>query len=98
MTGSLNKGDAVIACKVKEENIQSNDIIVFQTGDKILIHRVVEIENINGVNHYRTKGDVNGTRDNVDITMDKIYGKVYLRIPYIATTSVWLSEFMQKHK
>ena len=98
MTGALNKGDAVIACKVKEENIQSNDIIVFQTQDKILIHRVVEIENINGVNHYRTKGDVNGTRDNVDITMDKIYGKVYLRIPYIATPSVWLSEFMQKHK
>ena len=98
MTGALNKGDAVIACKVKEENIQSNDIIVFQTQDKILIHRVVEIENINGVNHYRTKGDINGTRDNVDITMDKIYGKVYLRIPYIATPSVWLSEFMQKHK
>ena len=98
MTGALNKGDAVIACKVKEENIQENDIIVFQTQDKILIHRVVEIENINGVNHYRTKGDVNGTRDNVDITMDKIYGEVYLRIPYIAYPSVWLSEFMQKHK
>lgn len=98
MTGALNKGDAVIACKVKEENIQVNDIIVFQTQDKILIHRVVEIENINGVNHYRTKGDINGTRDNVDITMDKIYGEVYLRIPYIAYPSVWLSEFMQKHK
>ena len=98
MTGALNKGDAVIACKVKEENIQVNDIIVFQTQDKILIHRVVEIENIDGVNHYRTKGDVNCTRDNVDITMDKIYGEVKLRIPYIATPSVWLSEFMQKHK
>lgn len=97
MTGALNKGDAVIACKVKEENIQVDDIIVFQAGDKVLIHRVVEIENINGVNHYRTKGDINGTRDNVDITSDKIYGEVYLRIPYIAYPSVYLSEFMQKH-
>lgn len=97
MTGALNKGDAVIACKVKEENIQVDDIIVFQAGDKVLIHRVVEIENINGVKHYRTKGDINGTRDNVDITSDKIYGEVYLRIPYIAYPSVYLSEFMQKH-
>lgn len=97
MTGALNKGDAVIACKVKEKNIQVNDIIVFQTQNKILIHRVVEIENIDGINYYRTKGDVNGTRDNVDVTIDKIYGEVYLRIPYIAYPSVYLTEFMQKH-
>ena len=88
----------MLVIKVKEENIEVNDIIVFQTQDKILIHRVVEIENINGVNHYRTKGDVNSTRDNVDVTMDKIYGEVKLRIPYIAFPSVWFSEFMQKHK
>ncbi|MBQ3414004.1 MAG: signal peptidase I [Clostridia bacterium] len=98
MTGAINKGDAVIAIKVKEENIQENDVIVFQTQDKVLIHRVVEIENIDGVNHYRTKGDANGTRDNIDITMDKIYGEVKLRIPCIAYPSVYLTEFMQKHK
>ena len=96
MTGSVNKGDSVIACKVKEKNIQVNDIIVFQTQDKILIHRVVEIENINGINYFRTKGDANGTRDNINTTIDKIYGKVYLKIPYIAYPSVYLTEFMQK--
>ena len=98
MTGALNKGDSIIACKVRKENIQVNDVIVFQTKDKILIHRIVEIENINGVEHYRTKGDVNNTIDNTDTTIDKIYGKVFFRIPYIAYPSVWLSEFMQKHK
>ena len=96
MTGAVNKGDSVIACKVKEKNIQVNDIIVFQTQDKILIHRVVEIENINGINYFRTKGDANGTRDNINTTIDKIYGKVYLKIPYIAYPSVYLTEFMQK--
>ena len=96
MTGALNKGDAVIAYKVTEKNISENDIIVFQTQDKILIHRVVEIEEIDGKKHYRTKGDVNGTRDNIDITIDKVYGKVKLRIPYIAYPSVWLTEFIRK--
>ena len=96
MMGAINKGDAVIACKVKEENIQENDVIVFQTQDKILIHRVVEIENINGTMHYRTKGDANTSRDNIDVTIDKIYGKSYIKIPYIANLSVWLNEIMTR--
>lgn len=95
MTGALNKGDAVIAYKVKEENIEVNDVIVFQTQDKILIHRVVEIEEIDGIKHYRTKGDMNGTRDNVDVTMEKIYGEVKYRIPYIAYPSIWLTELLK---
>lgn len=98
MTGAINKGDAVIACKVKEENIAVNDVIVFQAKNKILIHRVVEIEEIDGEKYYRTKGDVSGTRDNIDITIDKIYGEVKLKIPFIAYPSVWLTEFVQAHK
>ena len=60
------------------------------------MHRVVEIEEINGVKHYRTKGDANGSRDKVDVTYAKIHGKVLLRIPYVAYPSVWLSEKLKK--
>ena len=91
MTNAINKGDGVIACKIKEENIQVNDVIVFQAQDKILVHRVIEIENKNGRRHYKTKGDANGTPDNIDVTIDKIQGKVYLKIPYIAYPSVYLT-------
>lgn len=96
MTGAINKGDAVIAYKVGTDNIKENDVIVFQAQDKILIHRVVEIEEIDNIKHYRTKGDINGTRDNMDITIDKVYGKVKLRIPCIAYPSVLLTEFIRK--
>lgn len=98
MTGAINKGDAAIAIKVPEENINVNDIIIFQTQDKTLIHRVVKIEEIDGIKHFRTKGDVNGTRDNIDVTIKKVYGKTFLRVPYIAYPSVWLTEQMEKHK
>lgn len=96
MTGAINKGDAVIACKVNEEKINVNDVIVFQAQDKVLIHRVVEIEEIDGIRHYRTKGDANGTRDNMDVTDAKIHGKVLFKIPYVAYPSVWLSEKVKK--
>ena len=98
MTGAINKGDSVIACKVNEEDIKVNDVIVFQASDKILIHRVVQIDEIDGTKHFRTKGDMNGTRDNIDVTESKIYGKVQFRIPYIAYPSVWLSERAKKSK
>ena len=96
MTGAMNKGDAVIACKVNEEKIKVNDVIVFQAGDKVLIHRVIEIEEIDGKRHYKTKGDMNGTPDNIDITNEKIYGKVQFKIPFVAYPSVWLSEKVKK--
>lgn len=98
MTGALNKYDAAVAYRVGENSIKENDIIVFQTQDKIIIHRVVEIEEINGAKHFRTKGDVSATRDSFDTTIDKVYGKVFLRVPYIAYPSVWLTEQMEKHK
>ena len=99
MTGTINKGDAVIAYKdIKEPKIEVNDIIVFESPGKILIHRVVEIEEIDGIKYYRTKGDINGTRDNLDTTIDKIQGKVKYRIPYIAIPSVALSEFISTNK
>jgi signal peptidase len=98
MTGAINKGDCVIAYKVNEKDINVNDIIVFQANDKVLIHRVVEIEEINGIKHFRTKGDINGTRDKIDVTIQKVYGKVQFRIPYIAYPSVWVSERAKNSK
>ena len=91
----VDVGGNLSSCGVYDGNyvtLNVGDVIVFQTFDKILIHRVVEIEEIDGVKYYRTKGDVNGSRDNIDVTKDKIYGKVKFRIPYIAYPSVWVSE------
>lgn len=97
MTGAINKGDAVIAYKAMNPIIEVNDVIVFEIPGKIVIHRVIDIEEIDGVKYYRTKGDANPTKDNYDITMDKIKGKVKFRVPYISIPSVILSEIMQKY-
>ena len=98
MTGAINKGDAVIAYKVSEDKIHVNDVIVFQTRDKVLIHRVVEIEDIDGTRYYRTKGDANRTRDNINVTASMIYGKVKFKIPFVAYPSVWLSAKMKQSR
>ena len=95
MTGALNQGDAILTYKEKNINrINVGDIIVFDTRKNTFVHRVVEIEEIDGIKYYRTKGDANNTRDNIDIKFEDIKGKVLYRIPYIARPSVWLTELM----
>lgn len=95
MTGAINKGDAALAYKEKNiDKINVGDIIVFDTRKKTLVHRVVEIKEIDGIKYYITKGDANNTKDNIDIKFEDIKGKVLYRIPYIARPSVWLTELM----
>lgn len=95
MTGAINKGDAAFTYKEKNiDKINVGDVIVFDTRKKTLVHRVVEIEVIDGIKYYRTKGDANNTRDNIDIKFEDIKGKVLYRIPYIARPSVWFTELM----
>ena len=95
MTGAINKGDAALTYKEKNiDKINVGDIIVFDTRKKTLVHRVVEIKEIDGIKYYITKGDANNTKDNIDIKFEDIKGKVLYRIPYIARPSVWLTELM----
>ena len=97
MTGTINKGDAVIAYKAINPQIEVDDVIVFEAPGMIVIHRVIGIEEIDGVKYYRTKGDANQTKDNFEVTMDKIKGKVKFRIPYISIPSVCLTELINKY-
>ena len=97
MTGVINKGDAVIAYKAINPEINVDDVIVFEVPGMVVIHRVIGIDEIDGIKYYRTKGDANPTKDNFDITMDKIKGKVKFRIPYISIPSVCLTEVINKY-
>ena len=96
MSPVIKKGDGVFVLKVKEEQLKEEDIIVYQKGDKKIIHRIVEKENIDGKNVYKTKGDANNTIDASNITYDDIIGKVNFKIPFIAYPTVYLNELMNK--
>ena len=90
MTPNINVGDAVIIYKyVNMDSLKENEIIAYKKGDEIIVHRIIKI---NSDKTYITKGDFNNTADSKYISRDEIYGKVILRIPYIAYPAVKLSE------
>ena len=97
MTGSINKGDAVIYETYDGEPISEGEVVIFDSDGDAVVHRVVKIERINGECRYYTKGDANDSLDSGYITDTDIIGTVAVLVPYLGYPSVWINEaFKQK--
>lgn len=92
MTGELNKGDAIIYERYEDQAIEEGQVIVFKKGKDKVVHRVVEIQNINGVTRYYTKGDANQDNDAGYITRSDIIGLTDYKIPYVGMPTLWVRE------
>lgn len=89
MTGTINKGDAIIYEKYDKQEIQKGQIIIFNYNDFQTIHRVVNIKEVNNEIRYYTKGDANKELDDDYITDKEINGLVKLRVKYIGYPTLW---------
>lgn len=97
MSPEIKKGDAVIIEKLKDSTpLEKGTIVAFRNNNKTIVHRIVGIETIGGVNYYHTKGDFNNTEDNLSLTRDDIIGTVDIKIPYIGYPAVYISEMLDR--
>ena len=98
MTGEINKGDAVVF-EDREHcgEIAVGDVIVFEESNKRLVHRVVEINTVNGERQYITRGDANEGNDPGYRTDSSILGKVRFKVLYIGLPTIWLREALSKY-
>jgi len=91
MTGTIDKGDAIIYEQFKNnEIIKKGQVIMFNYNDIRTVHRVIEIKNVNGEIRYYTKGDANNSKDAEYRTLNDIDGLVKLKIKYIGLPTLWL--------
>ena len=90
MTGELNKGDVAVCERYEEQFIQEGQVIVFEQSNSVIIHRVVDIEIINGNTRYYTKGDANEDRDAGYITQSDILGLVNYKLPFLGYPTIWM--------
>ncbi len=91
MYPTLEKGDIVIYEK-DIQNVHEKDIIVFETKDKTIVHRVVKKIN----NSYLTKGDNNNVVDNYKVDKKDIKGIYKFSLKYLGLPAVYLEEFLNK--
>ena len=90
MTGELNRGDIAIYERYESQDIEKGQVIVFTKSGSKIIHRVVDIANINGQTRYYTKGDANEDLDVGYITKGDVVGLVGLKLPYFGYPTLWL--------
>lgn len=97
MEPKIYKGDAVLVKKVKsKKELKVGEVVVYRNMGEDIVHRLVEVEKKGNKTFYRTKGDNNNTRDNLDIEYKDIKGIVKLKIPYIAKPSIYLKEELSR--
>ena len=93
MTGELNEGDAVIYEAYEGQVIEENTIVVFTRDDEhLIVHRVIDAEQIDGTVYYVTKGDANTDADSGFITSEEMRGVVLFRVPQVGHLSLWLRD------
>ena len=96
MEGELNVGDAVIFEHNDAISIKENDIIVFANdGGSTIVHRVVDIQNINGEIRYFTKGDANPELDTGYVTRSSILGVVRIKLASLGYPSLMLRDIFE---
>lgn len=94
----LEMGDIVFVSGHDEE-LEIGDVIVFNADKQYpLIHRIVEIKDVNGKTYYETKGDNNSGQlaDELNISEDAIVGKAVLKVPKLGWLKLGLVKLIEK--
>lgn len=92
MTGSINKGDAVIFESYDNQNIFEGDVIIFKRDSLKVVHRVIDVKVVNGQYQYYTKGDANQNIDDSYVSKKDIVGISKFKIIYIGYPTIWLKD------
>ena len=92
MTGSINKGDAIIFEQYTGQVLEEKQVIIFNKENVVTIHRIQDIQILNGETIYYTKGDFNEQQDKGYRKNEDIIGVVKFRLINIGWPTIWLNE------
>ena len=95
---AIEKADFLGIHEFDPKDVQVGDIVVYDAVwySEPVIHRVINITEINGTTYYMIKGDNNDRPDPYYATADQINERVLtwnghpIVIPYIGNISLWL--------
>lgn len=89
MLPSYKIGSVIYVKHCEFEDINTNDVISFYRGSKVVTHRVYSVDSENRL--VETKGDNNQSVDSSKVSYSSIIGVVKFNIPYIGYISLFMS-------
>lgn len=85
----LNREDLIVTKKLDEYKL--GDVVTFSEGNNTKItHRIINVQTIEGIRSYETKGDSNEYGDSNNILSEEIEGKVVFISTMLGRTVVFL--------
>lgn len=99
MDPTFKRGDALIIEKIDKndyEKLKLGVIIAYRYDNRVVLHRIVEVNEDDGEITYITKGDNNEYADNAPVKQNQVVGIIRLKVIYAGYPSVLLNEFFQK--
>lgn len=79
MEPTVPVGSIIYVKEIDPVEVQPGDIIAFQAGDSVIMHRVVDNKLVEGT--FTTKGDANNGEDMNDVPYEDLIGIVVKHIP-----------------
>lgn len=93
MNPQISRGDVVVIEKINDKkDLKKGNIVSFYKDGREIVHRYVEVDEVDGEECYITKGDANSTVDPGCLRIEDINGVVKTKIPYLAYPRLYLSE------
>ena len=94
MRPTMDVGDVVIIAKVPADKVKPGDIIQFRRPEKVTVmHRLVEIQEIEGAKSFITKGDASDEPDIAPVIPENVVGKAVFNIPKIGWVAIVVKSF-----
>jgi signal peptidase len=94
MRPTMDVGDVVIIAKVSADVVKPGDIIQFRKEEKVTVmHRLVEIQEVEGAKLFITKGDANDEPDFDPVIPENVVGKAIFNIPKIGWAAIVVKGF-----
>lgn len=85
MKGEFSSGDLIVIRKTDASTLKEGDIITFWTlidnQQAINTHRIIAVQDNNGLRQYMTKGDANPVEDTRVVAAGDVIGKYAFHIP-----------------
>lgn len=93
MRPAIDPGDLVITSMSAASSISVGDVVVVNSGDVPIAHRVVEVRLISGLNRLTTKGDANALIDTdpIMVSANRDVPRVIWRVPAVGSPLAFLA-------
>lgn len=81
MTPTISVGALAVVKPEGAANLAKDDIVAYQRGDAVIVHRVVANQVVEG--YLTTKGDANELEDQDPVRYESVIGPVVFSVPYL---------------